>query len=237
MIYVVSVADKTSAGARWSNVKELRTEILIDAPQDEVWKLLTDFPRYPEWNPFIVEVRGELKLGNRLSIRIEPPGGTPMTFKPVLKRVEPPHTLRWLGRLIVPGLFDGEHFFDLDTLDAGGVRLRHGEDFGGLLVPLMWSKLAGPTQRGITPCSNPTLATPNKRAAATHASHLRVNASRQMVVVLGGSCTLPVGENPSAIVFQKDDIVAGLQDLGIRAYRSPLVQAAKDADEVGSGNR
>jgi len=39
----------------------------------------------------------------------DPPGDACVTFKPVVKRVDLNRELRWLGRLIVPGLFDGEH--------------------------------------------------------------------------------------------------------------------------------
>jgi hypothetical protein len=33
------------------------TEIQISAPVDRIWKALTDFGAYPEWNPFIKSVR------------------------------------------------------------------------------------------------------------------------------------------------------------------------------------
>lgn len=34
-------------------MKELFTEIEIKATPESVWQLLTDFEKYPEWNPFI----------------------------------------------------------------------------------------------------------------------------------------------------------------------------------------
>jgi uncharacterized protein YndB with AHSA1/START domain len=34
-------------------MKEIRTEILINAQAYKVWKALTDFNSYPSWNPFI----------------------------------------------------------------------------------------------------------------------------------------------------------------------------------------
>ncbi len=33
-------------------MKEIHTEIEINAPAGKVWRVLTDFPSYPEWNPF-----------------------------------------------------------------------------------------------------------------------------------------------------------------------------------------
>jgi hypothetical protein len=49
--------------------------------------------------------------------------------------------LRWLGRLLVPGLFDGEHRFTIRPLGDGQVRLVQQEDFRGLLVPLLAGSL------------------------------------------------------------------------------------------------
>src|SRR5262245_49049191 len=64
------------------------------------------------------------------------PGRDPMTIKPRLLAVEPERELRWKGRLLVPGLFDGEHVFALTPLDDGRTRLDHWERFGGLLLPI-----------------------------------------------------------------------------------------------------
>jgi hypothetical protein len=54
--------------------------------------------------------------------------------------------LRWLGRVGLPGLFDGEHGFRLEAV-AGGCRLHHGERFSGLLVPL-FGRMLDATEQG-----------------------------------------------------------------------------------------
>src|SRR3712207_6134529 len=94
-------------------MKELHSEIEIDAPAERVWRLITDFASYPRWNPFIRTISGEPTTGKRLEVRIEPPGGRGMTFKPKVLKAEPNRELRWLGHLLVPGLFDGEHSFTI----------------------------------------------------------------------------------------------------------------------------
>ena len=55
-------------------MRELRSEIEIDAPPERVWAVVTDFAAYPEWNPFIRRISGELREGARLEVRIAPPG-------------------------------------------------------------------------------------------------------------------------------------------------------------------
>jgi hypothetical protein len=63
-----------------------------------VWAVIGDFAAYPEWNPFIRRIRGELREGAKLEVRIEPPQARATTFKPTVRAVEPNRELRWLGR-------------------------------------------------------------------------------------------------------------------------------------------
>ena len=92
-------------------MKEIHTEIEINASPERIWKVLTDFPAYPEWNPFVREIDGQLVTGAKLKVVLQPPGGKGMTFRPKVLKVEPNREFRWLGQLLIHGLFDGEHFF------------------------------------------------------------------------------------------------------------------------------
>jgi hypothetical protein len=129
-------------------MKELRTEIEIDASPESVWGVLIDFASFPAWNPFIQEASGERKVGERLRIRVVPSDGKAMIFKPVVLTCEPNRELRWLGRLAIPGLFEGEHSFTLEPTDAGRTRLTHREVFKGVLVPFLARSLDGGTRKG-----------------------------------------------------------------------------------------
>ncbi len=95
---------------------QITTEIEINAPASRVWTILTDFARYPEWNTFIRKLEGQPIVGNRLRALIQPPGLKAMTFRPVVLKAEPERELRWLGRLFLPRLFDGEHSFAIEPL-------------------------------------------------------------------------------------------------------------------------
>jgi hypothetical protein len=79
---------------------------------------------------------------------MEPPGGRAATFKPTVTIADPPTTFAWLGRLGIPGLFDGRHRFDLEPGPNGGTLLRHRESFSGILVPFLRSSLDGATREG-----------------------------------------------------------------------------------------
>ena len=63
-----------------------------------------------------------------------------MTFRPTVRVAEPDRELRWLGRVLLPGIFDGEHAFIIEP-QASGCRLRHEETFSGLLVPAFGAML------------------------------------------------------------------------------------------------
>ena len=129
-------------------MKELHSQIEIRASAERVWQVLTDFTTYPEWNPFIRRVNGRPEVGERLVVRMQPSGTRGMTFRPTVMKAEPNRQLRWLGRLLVPGLFDGEHIFEIEELDRDRVLFVQREVFKGLLVPLLARSLDRDTQRG-----------------------------------------------------------------------------------------
>jgi hypothetical protein len=126
----------------------LETQIEIDVPVEQVWALLIDLPSYSRWNPFVRSIEGSLVVGQTLKVFIQPPGTKGMRFRPTVLVAEPNRELRWKGKLFLPGLFDGEHYFQLERKPDGGMTFRHGEIFSGILLPLFRRALDGATQQG-----------------------------------------------------------------------------------------
>ncbi|MEK6481969.1 SRPBCC domain-containing protein [Catalinimonas sp. 4WD22] len=112
-------------------MKELKTEIILNAPKEQIWKVLTDFPNYGSWNPFIVSIEGKPVLHSRLKNTLMSKG-KPMVFKPVITRLEENKVFEWLGSGFL-GTFKGRHYFILEKLGDGKTKLIHGEQFSGLL--------------------------------------------------------------------------------------------------------
>jgi hypothetical protein len=83
---------------------------------------------------------GTMAEGERLEVRITPPGAKGMTFRPTVTAFEEGRKLEWLGRVLMPGLFDGRHSFTL-TATAEGTSLTQEEVFTGVLVPAVASTL------------------------------------------------------------------------------------------------
>jgi hypothetical protein len=128
--------------------KQVRTEIIIKATPEAVWNVLTDFSRYAEWNPFITSLKGSTTKGSKLVARMEPPDGSAMTFKPIVLVANTNKELRWLGHLLFPGVFDGEHIFELYENTDGTTTFVQREQFRGLLVPLFSKMLDTKTVAG-----------------------------------------------------------------------------------------
>ncbi len=123
---------------------ELFAMVEIDAPAERVWQVLTDFRRYPEWNPFMPKVAGEPTGRAELEAVIRPDGVKPMRLRPRIVTFRPPKEMRLRARL--PGLV-GEQRFVVETLDGARSRLIHEKRFRGVLVPFVRSVLDGPVQR------------------------------------------------------------------------------------------
>jgi hypothetical protein len=115
-------------------MRTVSATIEIDASPQEVWAILTDLSRYPEWNPLFRSAAGEVTVGKRIALRsVHPANGRTMTVKPKVVAAEPGTELRWTSSL--PGIMTGEHSFVLSPAN-GGTRLVQSETFRGMLVPL-----------------------------------------------------------------------------------------------------
>jgi uncharacterized protein YndB with AHSA1/START domain len=80
----------------------IETSIEIRATPATVWRILADLSGHSQWNPFIRSIEGRLERGERLGVRIAPPGRKVMAFRPRVLVVDEPHELRWIGRLSCP---------------------------------------------------------------------------------------------------------------------------------------
>lgn len=147
MKYLATIALLTILSTK-TMAKEIKTEILINAIPDKVWAILTDFENYPNWNPFIKSIKGQVAVGNTITARMEPPEAKGMTFKPKVLAFETNKEFRWLGHLLFPGLFDGEHTFELIDNKNGTTTFIQSEKFKGILVPLFKKMLDNNTKNG-----------------------------------------------------------------------------------------
>ena len=116
--------------------KELRTETVINASATRIWEILMDFESYPTWNPFIISINGNQVAGSTLTVKLQLPDGMGMTMRPKVLVVKDYQEFRWKGQLLVPGLFDGEHIFELRDNNDNTTTFIQRELFSGILIPL-----------------------------------------------------------------------------------------------------
>lgn len=116
-------------------MKELRTEIEIQASPDKVWQVLTSLDKYPEWNPFICHAIGEASVGKTVDIDFQP-DSKGLKLHCTVVRVDQNRELCWKYHFILPGLLRGEHSFIIEQIESNKVRFIDREIFHGLLVPL-----------------------------------------------------------------------------------------------------
>jgi hypothetical protein len=113
-------------------IRSITTEIEISAPGDVVWKVLTDFPAYGSWNPFIRRISGQLTAGRHLRVYARLPCRLPMVLRPRVLELEVERRFSWLGSLVMPGVLDGEHLFMIDPIAENS----------GVLLGTLWSWLS-----------------------------------------------------------------------------------------------
>mgnify|MGYP003382153307 CR=1 FL=1 len=116
-------------------MKELCTEVEIQASPEKVWQILTDLDKWPEWNPFIHHAIGKVQVGEAVDITFRS-ASKEMTLHCTVIKAEPNRELRWKYHVMLPGLFNGEHSFTIEPMETDKVRFIDRETFNGLLVPL-----------------------------------------------------------------------------------------------------
>ena len=117
-------------------MKEIVTEIHINASPSKVWEVFSANDQWALWNPFIKRSVGSLIVGQKITNTMEMNGQKPMTFKPTVLKADAAQELRWLGRLLMPGIFDGEHYFKFEA-SGEGTRFVQGEIFRGILIGML----------------------------------------------------------------------------------------------------
>lgn len=110
-----------------------RVETRIDAPRAAVWRVLSDFTRYPEWNPFTPQVVGRCAAGEdvRVLVKLQ---GAPFWMPRRVTCAEPDRRFAWVGRAWYSPLAPGERSITLEDHPDGGTLVVDDEVVGGLGV-------------------------------------------------------------------------------------------------------
>ena len=126
------VAEKTQGAFR----RSCAVTMLIAAPPERVWALLTDGPGMPAWNSTVTRIEGAIRPGERLAIRVPI---SERTFKVKVTAFEPPRRMVWSdGRA---PMFTGVRTYTLTAGAGGATTFAMDEVFKGLMLPMIKGSL------------------------------------------------------------------------------------------------
>lgn len=119
------------------DVREIKTEVQIAAPIEQVWKTLTEFNDWKDWNPTIILAEGNVFVDSKLNITINGNGKGDANFQPIILELDAPNNFRWRANMMADFIFRNDRVFIL-TEKESGTHLIHKEEFSGMMVPVMW---------------------------------------------------------------------------------------------------
>ncbi|HVD07691.1 MAG TPA: SRPBCC domain-containing protein [Nitrososphaeraceae archaeon] len=122
-------------------LKKIETEIMVDSTPEKIWSVLTNFKEYENWNPFMIKIIGDAKLGSKIQVQIQTIKGKQRTYNPIITKFDINKELRWKGKSLLPGIFDGERIFIIEKSIDNQVSFLHKEIFTGLGVKFVGDKL------------------------------------------------------------------------------------------------
>ncbi|MFF2660672.1 SRPBCC family protein [Kitasatospora sp. NPDC058032] len=117
-----------------------RTEAVIDAPLDVIWKLQTDVDRWPSWQPPVTSAErldhGPFRAGSAFhwTTPVPPGTGVPATSLDItstVRQVKQGVCIRWTGPAVGEGVhIDGVHVWNFTEV-KGGVKVSTEETHTG----------------------------------------------------------------------------------------------------------
>jgi hypothetical protein len=120
----------------------IHTEHDLNASPEAVWKVITDFERFPDWNPLHrrIELEGPFEPGTTIGISLQMDSFKSKHKAKLVVVDEGRREFGWVAQAgLVPGLVVVRRTFRVDARDGGGSRLVQDEVDSGLAVPLLFA--------------------------------------------------------------------------------------------------
>ena len=123
-------------------------EVIIDASVSAVWDVLVDFESYPRWNPFTLEVKTSLVVGEPVDMRVRMAKlGISLQQRETIRAVVPEARIVW-GTSKMGGVISGEREQTLEALGDGKTRYRTTDVIEGPLGALVFGVFGPSVQVG-----------------------------------------------------------------------------------------
>jgi hypothetical protein len=116
---------------------------VIGSDAQVIWELLTRASAYPEWNPAVLGIEGEIREGE--TIRLTSVVNPNRQFRLKVSDFDPPRHMIWSDGMPL-GLFRGTRSFDITSRGDGTSEFRMEEVYTGPMAPLITRSIPDMTE-------------------------------------------------------------------------------------------
>jgi uncharacterized protein YndB with AHSA1/START domain len=111
-------------------MKAYEARIVINAPKEKIWEILTDAAAYPSWNTYVTKLEGTVAAGEKLKIWTKISPGR--AFPAKVAEFQPADRMVWSFSAPL-GMFKGARTFTLEQ-KGDAVEFHTREEFTGWLA-------------------------------------------------------------------------------------------------------
>ncbi len=112
-------------------------KVIINAPREEVWKVLTDLDGYRDWNPFTNPVIGTLEIGAAVELHVKMPVRGDRVSTEYVQSADIDTSLAWGMTMGAKCLLVARRDQKLEVIDDQRCSYQTWDAFSGLLTPLV----------------------------------------------------------------------------------------------------
>jgi hypothetical protein len=115
-------------------MKSFATRTDIQAPVDKIWRILTDLPRWAQWNSTVERTVGNIERGAKVTVFVKQSPGRAFPLR--VTELDAPRRMVWAGGMPL-GLFKGTRVYELAAPAAAAAVFTMREDYTGPLAGLI----------------------------------------------------------------------------------------------------
>lgn len=114
---------------------------IINAKPETIWSIITDAPKYPEWEPNVKQIEGTIALGETVTAHVK---SADRPFPAKVTGFTPNKKMTWTGGMPF-GLFKGVRTFTL-TPKGDSIAFTLREEFSGPMLFMIKGSIPDQTQ-------------------------------------------------------------------------------------------